>query len=121
MFQNAGLHKMPDAHLGHDRDAHRVHNAAHQPRIGHAGHAALAPDVGGHALQSHDRAGPGLLGDFGLFGAGHVHDRSAFEHIRQAGFQSQGAVFHVVLLYGKQDPRRLRQGRPRRGNDPLFL
>ena len=36
--------------------------------VAHPGHAALGADVGGHALQRHDRDGAGVLGDLRLLG-----------------------------------------------------
>ena len=40
----------------------------------------VGADVGGHALEGHDRDGAGLLRDRGLLGGGHVHDDPALLH-----------------------------------------
>src|SRR5262249_7554661 len=41
---------------------------------------AVATNVGGDALQRHDRRGARLLGDLRLLGIGDVHDDAALEH-----------------------------------------
>ena len=51
---------------------------------GHARDAAVAPDVGGHALERHHRRRAGLLGDARLLGVGHVHDHPALQHLGEA-------------------------------------
>ncbi len=58
-------------------------------RIGHARDAAVAADVGGHALERHDRGGAGVLGDLGLLGRDDVHDHAALEHLGQAGLDPE--------------------------------
>ena len=52
--------------------------------IAHPRHAAVATDVGGHALEGHDRDGAGVLGDLGLLGVDDVHDDAAAQHVGQA-------------------------------------
>ena len=59
----------------------------------HARHAAVATDVGGHALERHHRAGAGVLGDARLIGVGDVHDHAALEHFGEATLDSQGSDF----------------------------
>lgn len=44
--------------------------------VGHAGHAAVAADVGGHALQGHDGHSARLLSDTRLLGSHHIHDHA---------------------------------------------
>ena len=70
--------------------------------IGHAGDAAVAADVGRHALQRHHGARARLLGDARLLGVGHVHDHAALEHLRQAALDTHGSGFsHCNLLRPK--------------------
>lgn len=83
-LEDLALDEVADAGLGHDGDGDGVLDLLDLARVRHADDAALAPDVGRHALQRHDGAGPGLLGDAGLLGVGHVHDDAALEHLRQA-------------------------------------
>jgi hypothetical protein len=44
-----GLHKVTNAHLGHDRDRHRLHDLLDHRRVAHARHAAVPPDVRRHS------------------------------------------------------------------------
>ena len=67
---------------------HRIHDLANDPRRSHTRHATFLADIGGHALERHHRAGPGLLGDARLLGVGHVHDHAAFEHLGETDFHS---------------------------------
>ena len=88
-----------EAALGHHRDRHGVLDFLDHERIGHARNAAIAADVGRDALQRHHRAGAGVLGDFCLFGIGHVHDRAALEHFSEADLDGKivlPGVFYVV-------------------------
>lgn len=55
--------------------------------VGHARDAAVAADVGGHALQRHDRHGARLLGDARLLRGHHIHDHAA---LRWAGWWGRG-------------------------------
>jgi hypothetical protein len=75
---------MTDPALGHDRDADRVLDLVDELRIAHPRHAAELADVGGHALERHDRYRPRLLGDARLVGGDDVHDHAAGEHSGQA-------------------------------------
>ena len=52
--------------------------------IAHPGDAAVAADVGRHALERHHRAGAGVLGDLGVVGRDDVHDDAALEHLGEA-------------------------------------
>jgi hypothetical protein len=79
-FQDARFHEVADAGFGHDGDADGLHDLADLVDGGHAGDAAFAADIGGHALQRHDGGGSGLFGDEGLVGVGDIHDHAAFEH-----------------------------------------
>ncbi|GAB1400671.1 hypothetical protein MASR1M66_21260 [Aminivibrio sp.] len=56
-LQDAGLHEMADAALGHDRDGHGSMISRIMPGSDMRP-PAVGADVGGHALQGHDRAGP---------------------------------------------------------------
>ncbi len=92
-LQHLRLDEVADAHLGHDRDAHRVHDALDDLRVGHAGHAAAGADVGRHPFERHDGAGPGLLRDRGVLRRDDVHDDAALEHLRQAALNGIGSGF----------------------------
>ena len=50
-------------------------------------HAAGRADVGGDALERHDGAGAGGLGDVGLLGRGDVHDDAALQHLGELAVQ----------------------------------
>ncbi|MPM94976.1 hypothetical protein SDC9_142125 [bioreactor metagenome] len=80
-LQDLGLHKVPDAHLGHHRDGHRLLNAPNHFWVAHPGNAPGRPDIRRDALQGHHGAGTRLLGDFRLLGGGHVHDNPTLEHL----------------------------------------
>ena len=82
-FEHLGLDKMADAHLGHHRNRHRLHDVADNPGHGHARHATFFADVRGDALERHHRARSRLLGDLGLLRVSDVHDDAALEHLRQ--------------------------------------
>ena len=80
-LQDLRLDEVADAGLGHHRDGVGGLDALDHVRVAHAGHPALHPDVGGHALEGHDGRGAGVLGDLGLLGRDHVHDDAALEHL----------------------------------------
>ena len=67
-LQHLRLGEVADPGLRHDRDRHRLLDPLDHRRVGHARHAAVAADVGGHALERHHRAGAGVLGDPRLLG-----------------------------------------------------
>jgi hypothetical protein len=58
-------------------------------RVGHACDAAVAADVGGDALERHDRGGARVLGDLRLLGVYDVHDDAALQHLGQAGLHPE--------------------------------
>jgi hypothetical protein len=91
-LQDLGLHKVPDAGLGHDGDGDRRLDRADHGRVAHARDAAVLANIGGHALQRHDRDGAGLLGDAGLLRGGDVHDDAALEHLGEANLGEGGGV-----------------------------
>ena len=98
-LENLRLDEVTDPRLGHDRDGHGLLDLGDLVRIGHAGNTAVAPDVGGHALEGHHRARAGVLGDPGLLGVGHVHDHPALEHLGEAAFHAHRAQLgHVLRL-----------------------
>ena len=71
--------------------------------LGHAGHAALGADHGGHALQRHHGNGAGFFGDAGLLDVHHVHDDAALEHLGEADLEAQrggriGGVMTVAAV-----------------------
>ena len=99
-LQDLGLGEVADPRLGHDRDRHRLLDALDHRRIGHAGDAAVAADVGRHALQRHHRTGAGLLGDPCLLGRDHVHDHAALQHLGQAGLDPESrSLGHAAEYY----------------------
>jgi hypothetical protein len=83
---------VPDARLGHHRDRHGLLDALDEQGVGHAGHAAVAADVGRHALERHHRGRPGVLGDLGLLGVDDVHDHAALEHLGQPGLDAESRL-----------------------------
>ena len=92
-----------------------------EQRVGHAGDAAVAPDVGRHALERHHRGGTGVLGDLRLLGVDDVHDHAALEHLGQAGLHPESSfVAHTrrriaVSRPAVQGPRRSRKRTQRGG------
>jgi len=83
-LQDLGFGEVADSGLGHDRDGHSLLDAFDHLRVGHAGHAAVASDVGRDALEGHHGRGASVLGDSGLCGVNDVHDHAALEHLGQA-------------------------------------
>ncbi len=95
LLQNLRLCKVADAGLGHHRNVDRAHHFLDDLGRGHAGHAALGPNHGGDAFQSHYGSRAGLLGDLRLLGAHDVHNDAALEHLREAYFQSQSVAIGI--------------------------
>jgi hypothetical protein len=83
-LQDLRLDEMADAALGHHRDRHGLLDLRDHRRIGHAGDAAVAADIGGHTLERHHRHGSRVLRDLGLLGVDDVHDHAALEHLGEA-------------------------------------
>ena len=93
---------------------HGLLDALDHHRVAHAGDAAVAADVGGHALERHDGGRAGVLGDLGLLGVDDVHDHAALEHLGQAGLDPERRfVAHRARLYAS--------GRRRRAEDRARL
>ena len=84
---------MPDAALGHHRDADRGLDLLDQLGIAHAGHAAELADVRWDALERHHCDGAGLLCDACLVGGDDVHDHPAREHAGEADLGRPGGGF----------------------------
>src|SRR5574341_532386 len=81
-FEDLRFDKVPDAAFRHHRNRHRIHDLRDQAGVRHAGYAAVGTNIRRDALQSHDGTGSGILCDFGVFRGDHIHDHSAFEHLR---------------------------------------
>src|SRR5918997_3980958 len=101
-LEDLGLDEVTDAGLGHHGDRDGVLYLDNLLRIAHARDAALGPYVGRHPFEGHDRDGPRLLGDPGLFRVDHVHDDPALEHLGHPALHPEGAcrlpVVHHKLL-----------------------
>ena len=91
-LQHLRLDEMPDAALRHDGDGHGLLDPFDHLRVAHAGHAARRADVGGNALERHDGAGSGLLGDVRLLGRGDVHDDAALQHLGELAIQGNALL-----------------------------
>ena len=91
-LEDLGLGEVADTALGHHRDRHGLLDLPDLLRVGHARDAALHPDVGGDALQGHDRHGARRLGDPRLLGVDDVHDDAALEHLREPALHAHRAV-----------------------------
>jgi hypothetical protein len=99
-----------DAHLGHDRDRHRLLDALDHARVGHASDAAVLADVGGNTLERHDRNGARGLGDLCLIGRDDVHDHAALEHLGEARLDAQcGRLLHGNDSSGAGSPANVNQ------------
>ena len=92
-LEDLGLGEVADAGLGHDGDGHGGLDALDHRRVGHARDAAVAADVGGHALERHDRDSARVLGNAGLLRRDDVHDHAALEHLGKAAFDPECGAF----------------------------
>ena len=92
-LEHLRLHEVADAGLGHHGDGHGLLDLLDLGGVGHARHAAVGADVGGHALERHHGGGAGGLGHARLLGGDHVHDHAALEHLGEAGLDAEGAFF----------------------------
>ncbi len=77
---------MPNTALGHDGNGDGLFDLDNEFRVTHASHATLGTNVGGHALQRHDRCCPGVFSDASLFGVDYIADHSTFEHFWEIAF-----------------------------------
>ena len=91
-LEHLRLGEVADPRLRHHRDRDRLLDALDHLRVGHPRDAAVAADVGGHALERHHRAGAGVLGDLRLLGRDDVHDHAALEHLGQTGLDREGRL-----------------------------
>ena len=92
-LEDLGFDEVADAGLGHDRDAHGVHDPDDHLGVGHAGDSAGRPDVGRDALERHHGNGAGILGDLGLVWGDDIHDDAALEHLGEALLGGPGGRF----------------------------
>ena len=90
-LEDLRLGEVADAALGHDRDGDRGLDLLDHRRVGHAGDAAVAADVGRDPLERHHGDGAGVLGDAGLLGVDDVHDHAAAQHLGQAPLDPGGS------------------------------
>ncbi len=98
LLQNLGFGEVADAALGHNRDGHGGHDFANLFGARHAGDATFSADLCGHALEGHDGDCAGSFGDGGLVGVSDVHDDAAFEHLGEAGLETERRVVGTVVL-----------------------
>src|SRR5258708_13919871 len=77
---------MPNTALGHDGNGDGLFDLDNEFRVTHASHATLGTNVGGHALQRHDRCCPGVFSEASLFGVDYIADYSTFEHFWEIAF-----------------------------------
>ena len=82
-LEHLSLHKVANAALGHHGDGDRRLDALDHVGVAHTAHTACGADVGGDALERHDGAGAGLLGNACLLRCRNVHNDAAFEHLRE--------------------------------------
>jgi hypothetical protein len=82
---------VPDTAFGHHRDRHRLLDRLDHRRVAHAGHTAVAADVGRDPLERHDGDRAGVLGDRRLLGVDDVHDDAAAQHLGQPALHPRGA------------------------------
>ena len=89
-LEHARLDEVPDAAFRHHRDGHRGHDLEDLLGVAHAGDTTGSADVGGDALERHDRDRTRVLGDLGVLGGDHIHDHAALEHLREARLEGPG-------------------------------
>ena len=100
-LEHPRLDEVADPRLGHHGDRDDLHDLLDLEGIGHPGHAALRPDIGGHALQRHHRAGAGIFGDLRLLGGRQVHDDAALQHLCHTSLELyRSDVRHVYASRG---------------------
>ena len=98
-LQNLRFCKVTDATFCHDRDGNGVLDSLDHFRVAHSGDSSGGSDVGRDAFKGHDGGGACGLGNFGLFGGGHVHNDAAFEHLGKILVEFVTVlVCHVNLL-----------------------
>ncbi len=83
--------EVPDAALRHHRDRDRLLDALDHRGVAHAGHAAVAADIGRDALERHHGDRAGVLGDLRLLGVDDVHDDAAAQHLGEPALDPGGA------------------------------
>ena len=84
-LQNLRLGKMPNTHLGHHGNGHRLHDLFDLRRVGHACDAPLGADIRRDAFQGHHGHRSCVFSDLGLVCSGDVHDHATLQHLGQAG------------------------------------
>jgi len=89
-LEDLSLDEVADPGFRHHRDGHCGLDLLDQAGVAHPRDAAVPADVGGHPLERHHRARPGLLGDAGVLGGDDVHDHAALQHLGQAGLHLEG-------------------------------
>ncbi len=88
MLQHLRLDHVTDPRLRHDRDGDRTDDRLDHLRVAHACDATIAADVGGHALEGHDRDRTSLLSDTRLLDVDDVHDDAALEHVGESALHT---------------------------------
>ena len=116
-LEDLGLGEVADAALRHDGDRDRGLDGLDHRRVAHAGHAAVAADVGGHTLERHHGGGAGVLGDPRLVGGDDVHDHAAPQHLREAALHPRRPDC-VTWRHRTHGTGRVRGARPRIGGCP---
>ena len=107
-LEDLGLDEMADAAFRHHRNRHGLLNLLHHRRVGHAGNAAVAPDVGRHALERHHGDGAGVLGDLRLLSVDDVHDHAALEHLGEAALDAhRPCLGHARSVAAQANPTRI--------------
>ena len=100
-LQDLGLDDVADAALGHDGDAHGLLDTADHGGVAHTADTAGGADVGGDALEGHDGAGAGLLGDACLLRRGDVHDDAALEHLCELAVEGRAVLLGLCHVSSK--------------------
>jgi len=113
-LEHLGLGDVADAHLGHDRNRHRVHDLGDQVEVAHPRDAARRPDIGRDPFERHHGDRARLLSDDRLFGRDDVHDHAALEHLRQTALDRDrpGLFLRVHPTYCPRDRPTVQRRRP---------
>ena len=95
-LQDLRFGEVADAALRHHGNGDGLLDPFDHRGVAHARDSAVAPDVGGHALERHHGDRARVLGDLRLIGVDDIHDDAAAQHLREPALHAcrpGGALF----------------------------